>query len=235
MLSLAFFVALELWTYFSAFDDPTQHSSWRQLAAPASLLLGLVAYGCVLRIFYLRRMHPFTVALLVAPLVLLIALWSPWYSAPKSSWLLEVRKKERLLKVFHDGEEFATYPIALSSQSTGDKVFMGDGQTPVGRFRIVDKGPSHFHKWMGLNYPTTEDAWRGRRDGLLMWAEFLYILMENRNGRIPYSSSAVGGAVGLHGGGSENDWTLGCVALENEDIDKFFDRVPLGTEVIVKP
>ena len=44
-----------------------------------------------------------------------------------------------------------------------------------------------------------------------------------------------GGAIGIHGGGSDNDWTLGCIALENSDIDVIYSQIQLGTPVIVYP
>lgn len=92
-----------------------------------------------------------------------------------------------------------------------------------------------FHKWLGLSYPDSRNAWKGRREGLLTWAELVLLRVQDLNGRIPYGNGPLGGAVGIHGGGAKRNWTLGCVALENEDVDRLYSEIPLGTPVEILP
>ena len=146
-----------------------------------------------------------------------------------------MEKSKKILRVSKDGQLVSEFTVALGPTPLGDKRAMGDGCTPLGQFRVCDKGYGQFHKWMGLTYPDAQDAWLGRREGRITWAEFWYIRFENLNSRIPYGNSALGGAIGIHGGGAGKNWTLGCIALENADIDSFFDLVPKGTIVEVKP
>lgn len=231
-LSLFFlFWVLELWVYLSGFANPSRLCYWE---GPLSLLIGLCGYF----VFYkqIRESRPRLAGLLaLAPAVGLFLLRVPLTPVSESEWKIEVEKSTRILSVYQAGRRVGRYSIALGGNSVGDKEFMGDQKTPVGDFRVVDKGPSTFHKWLGLNYPTSEDAFLGRLEGRIMWAEMFYILIENRNGRIPYGNSALGGAIGIHGGGAGKDWTLGCVALENEDIDEFYSHIPIGTRVRIRP
>lgn len=216
----------------SAFSNPEGFSLLRILEGPLSLLLLVAVFYFALRALAEK---PKLQLLLAAGLLLLATLAViPVCSPHDSPYRIEVRKSERLLRLCQDNDILAEYPIALGDP-VGDKEFAGDGKTPLGQFRIVSKAPSQFHLWMGLNYPTSNDAWRGRLNGQITWLEFWYIRVENLNGRIPYSSSSLGGAVGLHGGGADNDWTLGCIALNNKDVERLYRVAPLGTEVLIEP
>lgn len=234
--STLFFVfwILELWVYLSGFADPSDCHWARKWEGPVSFLVGC---GCLF-LFY-RQLYSTRprVARLTAlfPLALLFLSSVPLTPVADSEWSIEVKKSARTLTIYQADVMRGRYSIALGGNPEGDKEFMGDQKTPLGEFRIVDKGPSVFHKWLGLNYPNSEDAYRGRFEGRLMWVEFFYLLIENRNGRIPYGNSALGGAIGIHGGGARKDWTLGCVALDSGDIDEFYDLIPIGTRVRICP
>lgn len=234
--STLFFVfwTLELWLYLSGFADPSDSHWAREWEGPVSFLVGCGCLYLFYRQIYATRPRVARLAALLPPGIFLL-LFLPLTPVPDSEWSIKVEKSARTLTIYQAGVMRGRYPIALGGNSEGDKEHMGDQRTPLGEFRIVDKGPSVFHKWLGLNYPTSEDACRGRFKGRLMWAEFFYLLIENRNGRIPYGNSALGGAIGIHGGGARNDWTLGCVALENGDIDEFYDLIPVGTRVRIFP
>jgi hypothetical protein len=56
----------------------------------------------------------------------------------------------------------------------------------------------------------------------------------HRNGRRPPWKTALGGEIGIHGGGSGLDWTWGCIALENEAVAELFPVLPLGTPVRIQ-
>ncbi len=234
--STLFFVfwTLELWVYLSGFADPADSHCGRKWEGPVSLLVGRGCLFLFCRQVYSTRPRVARL-LLTIPLILLTLILTPLTPVPDSEWSIKVEKSARTLTICQADVMRGRYSIALGGNPEGDKEFMGDQKTPLGEFRIVDKGPSVFHKWLGLNYPNSEDAYRGRYEGRLTWAEFLYLLFENRNGRIPYGNSALGGAIGIHGGGAGKDWTLGCVALENGDIDKFYDLIPVGTRVRICP
>ena len=85
---------------------------------------------------------------------------------------------------------------------------------------------------MGLSYPNVGDAWRGRRQGLLTWLEFSVVAAQNRLRLIPWQSTRLGGAIGIHNGG---EVTAGCIGLRMEQLDVLFPNLPLGTCVRVLP
>jgi murein L,D-transpeptidase YafK len=117
-----------------------------------------------------------------------------------------------------------------------DKERRGDSRTPEGDFRVVVKNEkSQFYLSLGLDYPNREDAARGLRDGLITRAEYDRIVRAIRRKGIPPWDTALGGEIYIHGGGTANDWTAGCAALENADMQELFDAVPVGTPVRIKP
>ena len=229
------FWGLEAAVSMRAFQNPdTQPGLW-VWEAPISLALLIASIVCA-ALFCAKelRSRALTSLLFTLGLTGLILATVPIFRLPESPYTIAIYKSRRTLQLSKNDEIVDRFPIGLGA-SSGDKFVTGDYKTPLGSFQIVDKSPSQFHKWLGLNYPNEEDAWRGRRTGLLTWIEFWYLQVENLNGRIPYGSGPLGGAIGLHGGGATNDWTLGCIALNNDDIDTIYELVQPGTRVHIYP
>ena len=152
-----------------------------------------------------------------------------------------VLKAKRHLYLF-DGEDLArTYPIALGFSPVGDKQRISDGRTPEGVFRICSKKKdSQHHRFLGIDYPGAATARRGLARGLLTAGEAEAIIAACAAGRCPPWTTALGGAVGLHGGGTgaaaeATDWTAGCIALADSHIDELFDVLRLGDVVEILP
>lgn len=147
-----------------------------------------------------------------------------------------VEKGARRLKLFSGGEMVRTYRVVLGFAPEGDKEKQGDGRTPEGTFYIcVKNDKSAFYLSLGLSYPNEEDAARGLRDGLITRRQSETIARAiKRRGR-PLWDTALGGEIFIHGGGTNNDWTSGCVALDNEQIKELFNAVPMGTTVRIVP
>lgn len=150
--------------------------------------------------------------------------------------LIVIKKKARLLELF-DGEKLVkTYKIALGFAPVGDKSREGDGKTPEGEFYIFTKNDkSKFYLSLGLSYPNIEDAKRGLREKLITRAEYDAIAKAIDEKRMPLQYTKLGGEIYIHGGGTAEDWTWGCAALEAEDIKELFDAVPVGTKVRIQP
>lgn len=148
------------------------------------------------------------------------------------SLLIDISDHE--LRVMADGVVVATHPVALGD-GVGDKVQEGDHRTPRGTFRVVTRNDrSQFHRFLGLSYPTAEDADRGLTAGLITPAQAQAIRAAEEAGRQPPWNTPLGGAVGIHGGGIGSDWTYGCIALTNEDIDALWEVVRIGTPVTIQ-
>jgi len=179
---------------------------------------------------------------LVAALLAGIAVMSPATGCaprdplpPLASPRILVEKRARRLTLLDAATPVRTYHVALGDSSLGDKQREGDRRTPVGEFYVCVKNPdSRFHLSLGLSYPNEEDAERGLRDGLISQAEHDAIVAAVRAGRRPPWDTALGGEIMIHGNGAGRDWTFGCIALDDADIDEIYDAVGLGTAVEVR-
>lgn len=103
----------------------------------------------------------------------------------------------------------------------------GSKITPVGEFRIERINPySQFHRFYGIDYPNPSTARLALDRGMIDYQEYTYITnYHNRHGRAP-ANTRLGGNIGIHGIGSRDarlhrlvDWTLGCIATDNTEID----------------
>ena len=143
----------------------------------------------------------------------------------KSRISILVEKSKYRLTVYSDKKPIKSYPVVFGGNPTGDKLKEGDSRTPEGIFRIKDMYPHEtWSKFLWLDYPTKQ-SWRKH-------------IKAKQNGTIGWGDS-VGSEVGIHGvpANSENtiknksNWTLGCVSLENKDVDELYGFVHKGTEV----
>jgi murein L,D-transpeptidase YafK len=157
---------------------------------------------------------------------------------------VEIRKAERTLFVKNGARIEKRYPIAYGRGGSGDKRQAGDGVTPIGSYRIVEvKNNSRFHVFLRLNYPNLKDAFYGLRDHVISEPQFFRILGALRQQDIPLQNTALGGAIGIHGIGEVTEdrlaihrkvnWTRGCIALTNDEIDDLVKYVGVGTKVVI--
>lgn len=150
--------------------------------------------------------------------------------------LIVVKKSDRKLEVFDGDKLIKIYRIGLGFAPVGDKEKRGDGKTPEGEFYIFTKNDkSRFYLSLGVSYPSTEDATRGFREKMISKTEHDEIIEAIKNKKMPLQNTALGGEIYIHGNGSKSDWTLGCVALEDEDMKELFEVIPVGTSVKIEP
>lgn len=133
---------------------------------------------------------------------------------------LVVLKENHRVDLYDNGRVIRSYQADIGYRSINDKQRSGDAATPEGRYRVTaKKSASHFYRALALNYPNDEDR-----------AEFDRL---RRAGVIPRGASP-GGLIEIHGnGGRKKDWTNGCIALSDRDIDDLFPRVAVGTPVTI--
>lgn len=133
-----------------------------------------------------------------------------------------VDKLKRQLEVYDGGKKIASFTAELGANGLKPKRHAGDRATPEGRYRITDLRASNatrFYKALMLNYPNAEDR-----------ARFEF---GKRRGEIPQRAS-IGSLIEIHGeGGEGKDWTDGCVALRNRDMDTLFRYARVGTPVTI--
>ena len=149
---------------------------------------------------------------------------------------LVVKKSERKLEIF-DGEKLLkTYRIALGFAPEGDKRQEGDGKTPLGEFYVFTKNDqSKFYLSLGVSYPSIDDATRGLKENIISQSEHDAIIQAVADKKMPPQNTRLGGAIYIHGGGTEKDWTWGCMALKNEEMKEIFDTIPPGAKITILP
>ncbi|MFA4819804.1 MAG: L,D-transpeptidase [Candidatus Aenigmatarchaeota archaeon] len=157
------------------------------------------------------------------------------YAAEPGKVIL-VEKTKRNISLYRDGVLEHSYRIGLGGNPIDDKTRSGDSCTPEGEFHVVAKVAPHqsFYKLMLIDYPSEPHALRGYRSGIITNAEYNAIVNAHRANGTPSQWTALGGDICIHGGGSDRDWTLGCVALDNKDIDVVYVWTPMHTKVIIE-
>ncbi len=161
---------------------------------------------------------------------------------PKASGRLCVLidKASHTLKI--KAGESLNFPVSLGIDPVSPKYRRGDGATPEGLYYITYmKNKSRFHKFIGISYPNIVDAWLGVRSGILGRQDQKRIVEAVLHKATPPQDTSLGGGIGIHGGGvmrkiqgrENKDWTQGCIAMDDEDIDRIFSLCRLGTPVII--
>lgn len=133
-----------------------------------------------------------------------------------------VDKLKRKLHVYANGHRVATYEAELGTKGLKRKLHSGDQATPEGHYKVTEvRGPGRtkYYKALMLDYPNAEDRARYAHG--------------RRTGQVPLRAG-IGSLIEIHGdGGLGRDWTDGCVALTNADMDKVFARARVGTPVTI--
>jgi hypothetical protein len=154
--------------------------------------------------------------------------WQDWAeetiaeSRKTNSYAILVEKIPPVLHLYHGGKKKYTFEAEFGSNWLGDKKSRGDMATPEGKYFVTKKlsgGSTKYHKALMINYPNKIDV-----------QEFNERI---RNGQLPADAS-IGDLIELHGdGGKGGNWTQGCVALKNSDMDMLFKYVSKGTPVTI--
>jgi L,D-peptidoglycan transpeptidase YkuD (ErfK/YbiS/YcfS/YnhG family) len=133
-----------------------------------------------------------------------------------------VDKLKRKLHVYSGGKRVATYEAELGAKGLRQKMHSGDQATPEGRYKVSQvkgHGRTKYYRALLINYPNDEDRTR--------------YAAGKRTGQVPVRAG-IGSLIEIHGdGGQGRDWTDGCVALANPDMDKVFARARVGTPVTI--
>jgi len=147
---------------------------------------------------------------------------------------------ERQLLVYRGREIVSTIPhVAIGSNGAKAIRFEGSKVTPVGEFRIEVVNPqSQFNRFYGIDYPNLDVAQAALDQGLIPRREYQHIEQYwLRYGRAPANTS-LGGNIGIHGLGGRSpvihqkiDWTLGCVAVSDQEINALSPWLKVGTRV----
>jgi murein L,D-transpeptidase YafK len=157
-----------------------------------------------------------------------------WLLVDTSARKIEVKKGEQTLETLNE--------IAIGRGGAGLKRYRGDNITPFGNYRIGWIGErSSFRKFFGLTYPSVEDAEKALHKGIIDRFTYDRIFAAHQFHQIPPQNTPLGGQIGIHGLGNADarihkmfDWTHGCIALTNTQIDHLSQLVDTGTMVKIK-
>lgn len=157
-------------------------------------------------------------------------------------WLRVVTAELRL-DVMDDDRRLHSYAgIAIGRYGTTAAKRAGDGMTPLGEFRIVRiAARTDFHRFYGLDYPNLAHARAGLQAGRITATQFERIRQALRQGSQPPQHTALGGYIGIHGLGdgepaihADFNWTEGCIALTNAQVDDLAQWIDKGTRVVIE-
>ncbi|MBS0290670.1 MAG: L,D-transpeptidase family protein [Proteobacteria bacterium] len=134
-----------------------------------------------------------------------------------------VEKQKHLMTVFHKNKPVKTYKIALGFSPYGHKTQEGDGKTPEGTYFVVSKNPnSKFHLSLKLSYPSTQDQLAAKSNGINPGGNIMI------HGLAPHLNTKGKWHI-------MKDWTLGCIAITNDEIEELFKLATIGTKVVITP
>ena len=134
-----------------------------------------------------------------------------------------VDKSDRTLTLYERGQPVAEYRVALGTNPVGPKARRGDGRTPEGLYFIEGRNPqSKYHLSLRISYPSQNDLQAAARKGVPTGGDIMI------HG-LPRKFATVGS---LH---RQQDWTEGCVAVTNEEIEEIWHAVPNGARILIQP
>jgi hypothetical protein len=166
----------------------------------------------------------------------------PAFASAAEAWLL-VDTEALAVTVMHDDQpQLTLHNVAIGRYGTTADKLVGDKMTPLGRFRITHIARSTaFHRFIGLSYPDAEHAQNARRQGQISEQQLQAILSAHRLGKAPPHNTPLGGRIGIHGLGEADpdlhaamNWTRGCVALTDRQVDSLLPWLQIGMVVEIR-
>ena len=132
--------------------------------------------------------------------------------------------------------------VALGRGGVSDNRVQGDDTTPKGTFRIAwINTESRYHLFFGLDYPNKRYAEWAYQSRLIDVDTYFDIRKAVFKNKVPPQNTALGGYIGIHGTGDTNprihrllNWTKGCIALTNKQIEQLAHWVNVGTKVVIR-
>lgn len=157
-----------------------------------------------------------------------------WLDIDTGELTVSVMDGEAVTKTFES--------IAIGRNGASSSKLAGDQKTPLGSYHIRRiKTDSRFHLFLGLDYPNMDQATAALKAGHISSLEWQTINLAHLQGREPPANTPLGGYIGIHGIGSGDpaihedfNWTEGCIALTNDQIDDLVRWIKPGTRVEVR-
>jgi len=160
-------------------------------------------------------------------LLLALAAGPAWSSAPMRDPgpidEILVKKGERRMMLMQNGEPVRHYRISLGRNPEGHKLYYGDKRTPEGRYTLNGRNPnSDFYKSISISYPNSEDRRKAEAWGMDPGGSIMIHGLPNDAGEWAFAFPGL-------------DWTKGCIAVTNEEMDEIWQLVEDGTPIEIRP
>ena len=134
-----------------------------------------------------------------------------------------VKKSERRMFLLQDGNPIREYRISLGREPKGHKLSAGDNRTPEGRYKLYRRNPnSDFFLSIGISYPNEQDQRLAEAWGLDPGGDIMIHGLPNDAGEWAFAYEGL-------------DWTEGCIAVNNEDMQEIWELVRIGTPIEIRP
>jgi len=134
-----------------------------------------------------------------------------------------VYKHGHKLILLSRGQQVKSYRVALGGEPVGPKTQQGDHRTPEGLYVLDSRNPnSQYYKAFHISYPNSKDIATAKRLGVSPGGD---IMLHG----LPKKYAWVGKSHAAH------DWTDGCIAVSNEEMDELWKLIPVGTRIQIKP
>ncbi len=157
----------------------------------------------------------------IALLLLLLLLPVPLWAKQAVDYVLVV-KSERRMFLITEGRVMRHYDISLGRNPVGAKEHEGDKRTPEGKYLLDEKlEDSAFHKAIHISYPNERDLENARKKNLEPGGRIMIHGQPNGNGRLAHITQ-------------QYDWTNGCIAVTDEDMDEIWNLIEENTPIIIE-
>lgn len=158
-----------------------------------------------------------------ALILLLVLFYVPVSFAQPTVDLVRVVKSERKLMLISEGKVIREFKVVLGGKPTGHKQQEGDGRTPEGSYTLdYKKSDSTYYKAMHISYPNADDIAAARQRGVDPGGQIMIHGQKNGFGWLYFLSQFI-------------DWTNGCIAVKNSEMDELWQKVPEGTKIEILP
>jgi murein L,D-transpeptidase YafK len=154
--------------------------------------------------------------------IILVSLSCVSHSQEIADYVL-VEKSKHLLTLFKNGKSIATYHVVFGGNPVGHKEQEGDQKTPEGRYTLDSKNSnSTFTKAIHISYPNAADIAKAKSKGVSPGGVVMIHGQKNGFGWASFATQRI-------------NWTKGCVALSNEDMEKVWKSINVPTQIEIKP
>jgi murein L,D-transpeptidase YafK len=133
-----------------------------------------------------------------------------------------IEKSKRTLTAYAGKQPLATFKVALGRDPVGPKTCKGDYRTPEGHYKIIGQNPvSNFYRSLRINYPNAEDIANAKKKGCDPGGDIVIHGLQNGYDWVGRTHCSV-------------DWTSGCIAVTNQEMDYLWKILPVGTPVEIR-